>query len=211
VADLAVFAVAIGLVLVGMTMPEWMSRSGVAFVGLAAVLVIATVALTFWSEALLGLLERLAVRLPATWAGRVVDVAEAALGALRLLRDWRLGLMVWLLSAAILFTSITTNYLVFGAMRLPLSPVAALFLTIVLRIGVAPPSLPGRLGLFQYLVVLALAMFGIDRTAALTYSFALYATAVVPVLITGVVSLFAFRWTNDSSVASQVPGVGDVR
>ena len=211
VADLAVFAVAIGLVLVGMTMPEWMSRSGVAFVGLAAVLVIATVALTFWSEALLGLLERLALRLPAKWAGRVVGVAEAALGALRSLLDWRLGLVVWLLSAAILFASIATNYLVFGAMRLPLSPVAALFLTIVLRIGVAPPSLPGRLGLFQYLVVLALAMFGIDRTTALTYSFALYATAVVPVLITGVVSLFAFRWTNDSSVASQVSGVGDVR
>jgi len=80
-------------------------------------------------------------------------------------------------------------------MRMPLPPVAALLLTIVLRIGVAPPSLPGRIGLFQYLIVLALAMFGVDRTAALSYSFALYAIAVVPVLIAGVTSLFAFRWS----------------
>lgn len=201
VADLAVFAVSIALLLAGMTMPEWMSRSGVAFVGTAAVLVVATVALTFWSESLLRLVERLAERLPSKWRGRVVGVADAALGALRSLRDWRLGLGVWLLSGAILFVSIMTNYLVFVAMRLPLSPVAALFLTIVLRIGVAPPSLPGRLGLFQYLVVLALAMFGIDRSAALSCSFALYAIAVVPILIAGTVSLFAFRWTGDPEVA----------
>jgi hypothetical protein len=38
-------------------------------------------------------------------------------------------------------------------------------------------------------------MFHIDRTAALTYSFALYGTAVLPVLFAGVVSLFAIRWS----------------
>ncbi len=203
VADLAIFAVAIGLALAGMAMPEWMARSGAALVAVAAVLVVATVALTFWSESLLRFLERLAEHLlPAKWARRTVGVADAALEGLRALRDWRLGLGVWLLSGAIFFLSVMNNYLVFEAMRLPLSPVAALFLTIVLRIGVAPPSLPGRLGLFQYLVVLALAMFHIDRTAALTYSFALYGTAVLPVLFAGVVSLFAIRWSPLPRVAA---------
>jgi len=195
VTDLAVFAVSIVLLLLAMTLPEWMSRSGVAFVGTAAVLLVATLALTFWSGALLRLVEALAKRLPHHWGARLIRVAEAALGGLRSLRDWRFALLVWILSAAILFVSIGTNYLVFLAMRMHLPPVAALLLTIVLRIGVAPPSLPGRIGLFQYLIVLALAMFGVDRTAALSYSFALYAIAVVPVLIAGVTSLFAFRWS----------------
>jgi uncharacterized protein (TIRG00374 family) len=207
VADLAIFAVSIGLLLIGMTMPEWMSRSGVALIGTAAVLVIATVALTFWSEALLRIIERLASHLPLRIREAIVRIAAAALGALHSLRDWRLGLAIWMLSAAIFFVSIATNYLVLAAMGLALPPVAALFLTIVLRIGVAPPSLPGRLGLFQYLIVLALAMFGVNRTAALSFSFALYAVAVVPILIAGSISLFAFRWKVDSTAAANVSGV----
>ena len=195
VADLAVFAVSIVLVLVGMTLPEWMTQSGMALVTTASVVLLTTLLLTFRGTALLRLLEIAGRRLPARWGSRLVQVAETALSGLRSLRGWRSAPLVWLLSIAILVVSVTTNYLVFLAMRLALPPVAALLLMIVLRIGVAPPSLPGRLGLFQYLIVLALAIFDVDRTAALSYSFALYAIAVVPVLIAGVTWLFAFRWS----------------
>jgi len=195
VTDLAVFAVSIVLLLLHMTLPSWMSRSGVAFVGTAAALLVATLALTFWSGLLMRMVEAIAKRLPHRWGPRLIRVAEAALGGLRALRNWRFALPVWILAAAILFVSIATNYLVFLAMHLSLPPVAALFLMIVLRFGVAPPSLPGRIGLFQYLIVLALAMFGVGRTAALSYSFALYAIAVLPVLLAGTVWLFAYRWT----------------
>jgi uncharacterized protein (TIRG00374 family) len=196
VLDLAVFALAIVLLLVNMSLPEWMSRSGAVFVGTSAALLLTTALLTFWSEPLFHFLERIAVHLPRHWGVRFVRVAEAAMAGLRALRDWRFGLFVWLLSGVILVCSIATNYIVFLAMGFRLPAVAALFLTVVLRIGVAPPSLPGRLGLFQYLVVLALAMFDVDRTAALSYSFALYAIAVVPVLIAGTIAAFAYRWSS---------------
>ncbi len=195
VADLAMFAVSIGLLVVAMSLPEWMARSGVAFVWTAAVLVVATLALTFWHDGILHLIERAALRLPSRWARRVVRFAEAALSALRSLRDWRRGLLIWILSAAVLVVSILTNYLVFLAMGLRLGPIAALFLAVVLRIGAAPPSLPGKIGLFHYLVVLALSLFGIDKTTALSYAFVLYAVAVLPVIIGGTVSAFAFRWS----------------
>jgi len=195
VTDLATFAVSIVLLLLGMTLPDWMSRSGVAFVATSVILLIATLVLTFRGGALLQLVESIAKRFPKHWGVRLVRVAESALGGLRSLRDWRLALLVWLLSIAILLVSVATNYCVFLAMNLSLPPVAALLLMIVLRLGVAPPSLPGRIGLFQYLIVLALAIFHVDRTAALSYSFALYAIVVVPVLIAGLTCLFAFRWS----------------
>jgi len=201
VADLAVFAVAVVLLLVGMSLPQWMSRSGVAFVSTSAILLVAMLILTFRSAALLRLLEAVAARLPKKWGGRIIRVAETALDALRALRDWRSALLVWLLSAAIFVVSVATNYFVFLAMHMTLPPIAALLLMIVLRIGVAPPSLPGRLGLFQYLIVLALAIFGVDRTTALSYSFALYAIAVVPVLIAGVAWLVAYRWSPSQTAA----------
>jgi uncharacterized protein (TIRG00374 family) len=201
VADLAMFAVSIGLLVVAMSLPAWMARSGIAFVWTAAILVVATLALTFWHEGILQLIERAALRIPRRWAIRVTRLAEAALSALRSLRSWRRGFTIWLLSAAVLAFSILTNYIVFVAMRISLGLIAALFLAVVLRIGAAPPSLPGKVGLFHYLVVLALSLFGIDKTTALGYAFVLYAVAVLPVVIAGTASAFAVRWSPLPRVA----------
>ena len=100
---------------------------------------------------------------------------------------------VWFLSAVVLVFSVTTNYLLLKASGIEVPYVAALFLMVVLRIGEAPPSLPGKLGVFHYLVVLALSVFGVDRTPALSYAFVLYAVAVVPIVIAGAILLVTFR------------------
>jgi hypothetical protein len=195
VTDLAVFAVCVGFLLIEMTLPKWMTRSGTALGITAAALLAAILVLTFWSGSLLRLVELIARRFPDRWSVRLIEFSEAALSGLRSLRDWKAGLAIWFLAVAVLFFSISVNYILFLAVGLPLSPVAAVFLTAVLRVGEAPPSLPGKVGLFQYLVIIALAAFGVDRTAALTYSLVLYAVAVIPVLIAGVACMFAFRWS----------------
>lgn len=201
VTDLAVFAVCAGFVLVAMSLPSWMMRSGEAVTVTSAMLVVLILSLSFWGGALLRLIEAVAKHLPARWGRRLVALSEAALDGLRSLRDWRAGLAIWFLAAVILLFSILVNYLLFLAMGLPLSPVAAVFLTVVLRIGAAPPSLPGKVGLLQYLVILALGVFGVDRTAALTYSFVMYAVGTLPVLIAGVACLFVFRWSEPQCVS----------
>jgi uncharacterized protein (TIRG00374 family) len=195
VTDLAVFAVCVGFLLLAMTLPPWITRSGTALTVTAAALVAATLVLSFWSGALLRLVEAVARLFPDRWSARLITFSEAALSGLRSLRDWRAGLMIWFLSVAILVFSIATNYVLFAALGLSLSPVAAVFLLVVLRVGEAPPSLPGKVGLFQYLVIIALAAFGVDRTTALTYSLLLYAVAVLPILVAGVACVFAFRWS----------------
>lgn len=195
VTDLAVFAVCVGFLLLAMTLPPWITRSGTALTVTATTLVAATLVLSFWSGALLRLVEAIARLFPDRWSARLITFSEAALSGLRSLRDWKAGLTIWFLSVAILVFSIAVNYVLFAALGLSLSPVAAVFLLVVLRIGEAPPSLPGKVGLFQYLVIIALAAFGVDRTTALTYSLLLYAVAVLPVLFAGVACVFAFRWT----------------
>jgi hypothetical protein len=196
VTDLAVFAIFAGYVLVAMTLPSWMMRSGTALTVTSALLVVGVLALSFWSGALLRMVEAIARHLPERWGRRLIALSEAALDGLRSLRDWRAGLAIWSLAALILLFSIGVNYILFLALGLSLSPLAAVFLTVVLRIGGAPPSLPGKVGLIQYLVILALGAFGVDRTTALTYSFVMYAVGILPVLLAGVLSLFAFRWSE---------------
>jgi glycosyltransferase 2 family protein len=58
-------------------------------------------------------------------------------------------------------------------------------LLVVLQAGSVPPSLPGRLGIYNYLTVLTLGLYGVNRTQAATYSIALYLIAYAPKLVLG--------------------------
>ncbi|HEV8447195.1 MAG TPA: lysylphosphatidylglycerol synthase transmembrane domain-containing protein, partial [Gemmatimonadaceae bacterium] len=102
VTDLAVFAVFTGYVLVAMTLPSWMMRSGTALTVTSALLVLVILGLSFWSGALLRVVEAIARHLPERWGRRLIALSEAALDGLRSLRDWRAGLAIWFLAATIL-------------------------------------------------------------------------------------------------------------
>jgi len=122
--------------------------------------------------------------------GRQLELALSSTSALRhpevvlLLLGGSLG--IWILSAA-------TNYLIFLALDLELSFSAALLLLIVLQLGVAVPSAPGKLGVFHYLCVLALGVFGIAREPALSYAFLLYGVVFIPLSVAGAIGLW---WEN---------------
>jgi len=56
---------------------------------------------------------------------------------------------------------------------------------VVLQVGMAVPSSPGRIGVFQYLVILALSIFAVDKNVALGYSVVLYLVIYVPMVLIG--------------------------
>jgi len=104
---------------------------------------------------------------------------------LDVLRSPRVGLQLQAWSLLIWAMGILVNYIIFLALGLSLSFTAALFLLVVLQVGIAVPSVPGKLGIFQYLCILALAPFGVGKSSALSYSVLLYLVAVGPVLLLG--------------------------
>jgi uncharacterized membrane protein YbhN (UPF0104 family) len=83
------------------------------------------------------------------------------------------SLFVWLCGAL-------TNLAVLKALSLPGSPGVALFLLAVLQLGVAVPSVPGRIGVFEGLCVLALTFVGIDASLALGYGLVLHIVMLLP-------------------------------
>ena len=193
VIDLALFAMAIVILLLGTTMPSWLSRSGIALVVTATIVTVAALAVAIWGTTFLRITDRAVRFLPERWGRRLHGLAQSALASLQFIGSWHVATGLGLLSALILLLSVTTNYLLFKACGLGIPFIAALFLMVVLRVGEAPPSLPGKLGVFHYLVVLALALFGVERTFALSYAFVLYAVAVVPVVVAGAVLAMTFR------------------
>jgi len=97
------------------------------------------------------------------------------------LQGW--SLLIWILS-------ILVNYTVFLALGLPLPFAAALVLVVVLEVGVAVPSIPGKLGIFHYLCTLALGVFGLEKGAALGYAVLLYFVVFGPPSLLGALFLW---------------------
>jgi hypothetical protein len=86
---------------------------------------------------------------------------------------------------------VLNNYLLLFAFDLRLSPVAALLVLVAVQASVSVPSLPAGLGVFEYLCVLSLALFGVDRLVALSYGFTLHLLVLGPSTLLG--GLFLWR------------------
>jgi len=76
-----------------------------------------------------------------------------------------------------------------GGVNLSLAQGAAVFL--IIRVGTVIPSAPGNIGSYQFFCVLAMGLFGIDKSAAAAFSLLLYSALTVPLLMGGTIAVVA--------------------
>jgi len=174
----------------GMTMPEWLAGSARGTALVLAILAPCFLLLAWQSNFILRMVERISRFVPSAWREGLVRQTRYGLASLDVVRRPRLlvGLLGWSLIVWIL--SALTNTLVFLALGLSLPVWASLLLLVVLQVGTAVPSSPGRIGVFQYLVILTLSIFAIDKNVALGYSVVLYLVIYVPIALLGVWGLW---------------------
>lgn len=177
VADLAAYALAGLLILATWSAPLWFQQSAAPLVVTGVAAVLGLVGLGLAQEPLRRWIAARAGG--AGWQHRGWTLADRMLTGLGVQRNWQANLALGALTTLVLLLSASTNYFMFLAFQLPLSFGAALFLLLVLQIGIAPPSLPGKLGVFHYLTALTLSLWAVDRSVALSYAFALYGVALL--------------------------------
>ena len=78
-----------------------------------------------------------------------------------------------------------TNYCVLQAFGLPSGITPVLLLLAASQAGVAVPSLPGSVGVFEGICIAVLALFGVGQEGALAAGLALHAVTFVPPLALG--------------------------
>jgi uncharacterized protein (TIRG00374 family) len=193
------------LVPIFVSLPPWFRDSrinlaifAIAFLGIA-------LTLSHGKDRLLTLVESVSRFLPEGWRTKVQRATSLALGSLDVLRSPWVGLKLQGCSLLIWTLSILVNYTVFLALGLPLPLAAALFLVVVLQVGVAVPSVPGKLGIFHYLCTLALGVFGLEKGAALGYAVLLYFVVFGPPSLLGALFLW---WESVHRPPSIPPNVG---
>ena len=182
--DVILVGLAAAVVLPLVALPSWIDADG------SQVGVVALVAVLGWVGLILALprINRLLARLGqrSALAARVAGVMQRLLDGLTALRQWRRLPIVLLWTALVWGTAISTNLFLFRALDMPVDLLNALVVLIIIYGGVSVPVVPGHLGVFEGLTVLALSLVGIDSATALAYALLLHMLVLlVPVVIGG--------------------------
>lgn len=186
-----------------LSLPGWFRQSSQSFVLLVLLLLGLSLVLFFSKEKLLSWFSSLLRFLPEKWQDHLRGTIQKALTSLDVFRDPRIGLRLQLWSILVWGIGVLGNYVLFLAFDFSLPLSAALFLLLVLQVGISVPSIPGKLGVFQYLVILALIPFGVEKDQALAYSLILYLVGFGPHIVFG--ALFGMReWATFRRRAPEV-------
>jgi hypothetical protein len=129
----------------------------------------------------------LARLLPGRAKERAAGFLRNAVEAFESLRSVKILAALIGLTFALIFGQVLTNFLLFKAMGVRLGLWPSLFVLLAVQVGNIPPSLPGKIGVFEYAVILALSAFGVTGSAALAYALMLHVVAYVPKIVLGAV------------------------
>jgi uncharacterized protein (TIRG00374 family) len=191
-------------------LPDWIARSGfvlgVAFVAL----LLGLLGLSWQQDRSLRWLQRVLARLPMLDAGRWMKRAESLIDGFGLLRARRPLFEVTGWSLAIWLTAAITYFVLMHAFALPLPFAAAVLVLCALGLSAIVPSSPGYIGVFHAVTVLALSLFGIEKSLALSYAIVLHALNYVTLV--GLGAFYALHesvsiWRLEGEVAT-VEGEG---
>ena len=189
--DLLIFALMFIILLVLLPLPGWVNQPGIVLLFITACICVLLLAVVTWRSALFSLLDRLSARVTWRWWKRVQGWLNSALSSLDILSSRIAMLQLALVSAGVWSAAIVTNQLVFLALDLDLPVTAALLVMVALQAVFSLPSAPGKLGIFEYICVLSLAVFALDQSGALSYGILLHAIGYLPVIALG----FVFLWS----------------
>jgi glycosyltransferase 2 family protein len=188
--DMACLAALVLLLIAWLPVPAWMTRSAYFSLAAGAVVVVVIFVLVRRLDWLTLQLQGLVSRLP----GRIRRVLEprlqAGLGSLRVLTQSGVQSRTSVWSLVIWGSAILTNQLVLVAFNIQLPITAACLVLLALMVGASVPNIAAGLGIFEYLCVMSLGVFGVDANTALSYGLMLHVLVLVPMILVGPIYLF---------------------
>ncbi|MCF8054890.1 MAG: flippase-like domain-containing protein [Deltaproteobacteria bacterium] len=142
------------------TVPDWLFEYTAVFFVFVASLAALMIFVVCKQELSVAIVEKL-LNKRGTLAARAKELLIGFIAGLEFAKNWRLTLLVFVLSIAIWLTEVVIIYYMLLAFGIVL-PLAAYFLiTAVLLVAIAIPAAPGFIGSWHYACVLGLSFFGV--------------------------------------------------
>jgi uncharacterized protein (TIRG00374 family) len=181
--------------------PHWIVDTSRAVALLAAVGLVVLVALPHAESRVLGILNRLPLRLK--WRERIsVTITQGLLG-LRAFHDPRRAAGFAAFTVLVWTTDVCGIMLGTRALNMAVTPPVAMLLVAGLGLGSGLPSTPGYVGIYQFVAVTVLMPFGFGRDDALAYILMAQALSYVGISIFGFVGLAKYRALKAAQAAAR--------
>jgi uncharacterized protein (TIRG00374 family) len=173
-------------------LPVWVSESVYSITFVTLIFFFMSFVISYQRTWVFHQLERLIKWLPEKYRDQLMMRIHAGAHSLDVMQN-RKGLF-WLAfwSTIAWASAVLNNQLVLLSLRLHLPLTASILILVALQVGISLPTIPGRLGIFQYICVLALSLYGIDQSLAFSYSILLHSVALLTILLSGLVCVWVF-------------------
>jgi uncharacterized protein (TIRG00374 family) len=181
------------ILLLSIPLPGWMSAWAnktvylMAGASLGAVLILMAVARNpgCSRKAFEGFWNFITRYFPGLDFSKPVSWFDSGVASLEVLKSGRGLVYVTFWLAVSWVTALLNNQLALLALGIHLPLTASLLVLIVLQAGISIPSVPGRIGIFEYSCVITLALFGVKEAAAFTYGLLLHCIVFIPPTLLG--------------------------
>jgi len=181
--DLLIVLSMIGLLPLWMPIPEWLSGPLSGLILFVLVLLIGLFVGVTRQEAVIQLASRYLRFLPERWQVEALAQLGSLLGGFESLR--RPGMvgraLFW--SLVVWGTGAIPHWLVMRAIGIRISLPMLLFFLAVLRAGVAVPSLPGSVGVYEGIAIVCLTMFGVPTEQATSFGIMMHVVDFIPPIL----------------------------
>ncbi len=167
-------------------LPSWIRQSALVMAPLFLCLFAIILALVYQRKRTLAVVRYFVERVPRLDAERLLGSLDVALSGFDALGSLRTNLLLWGWSIAVWATSGLFMLFVMFAFHIDAPPAAAFLLLCVTSLGMTVPSSPGYIGVYHWLVVGTLQIFGVERELALSFAFAVHALTFVPLTLIGI-------------------------
>lgn len=165
----------------GVTVPQ-LAATGLAMM---AVLLVGCYAVVLQPARMRALVHAVVHRVIPRFEMPIVTFFDHIVDGLAVLRDPRRFVAVLLWTTAHWLMHPIGLYLCFRAVGLTVPFSAALFLQGILALGVAIPSSPGFVGVFETAAVLGLGVYGVSSTQALSWAIGYHVLSFIPITLIG--------------------------
>lgn len=166
-------------------LPGWVSQSVAFFVAIPLFIFAIILLVVYRLEWFSRFLGRLIRRFPEKVENRAQNWIDSALSSLTVLKSQKDLAQILLWSALVWSAAVLTNHLTLLALDIHVPLAAPLLVLIALQVSLSLPSVPGNIGVFEYLCILSLAVFGIAQSPALSYGILLHLIVLLPQTLIG--------------------------
>jgi uncharacterized protein (TIRG00374 family) len=170
-------------------LPPWMIKSSFIFFMLALTMFCFILFLISHRDLALKFINIILNKLPGKLSNKIDELIHHFIDGFQIVTNIKLLLYLFFLSALIWLVDVLAIYMLLLSFGFNLPVMASFVLMIIIIVGIAIPTAPGFIGNWHFSCVLALGLFGLAKTDALSFAVVHHFLSMMIVLVLGIAFL----------------------